>query len=53
MGIVPRIVGTRPFEKFRLLGRNVIRVGVMEGKDLKFPHADFAAWRRFFGTVAK
>ncbi len=35
-------------EKFRTLGLNVIRVPAIEGKDLKFPHPDFAAWRYFF-----
>jgi len=35
-------------EKFRTLGLNVIRVPAIEGKDLSFPHPDFAAWRYFF-----
>ena len=35
-------------EKFRTLGLNVIRVPAIEGKDLVFPHPDFAAWRYFF-----
>jgi len=35
-------------EKFRALGLNVIRVSAIEGKDLAFPHPDFAAWRYFF-----
>ena len=35
-------------ERFRSLGFNVIRVPAIEGKDLTFPHPDFAAWRYFF-----
>jgi len=35
-------------EKFRSLGLNVLRVPAIEGKDLTFPHPDFAAWRYFF-----
>ena len=35
-------------EKFRSLGLNVIRVSAIEGKNLVFPHPDFAAWRYFF-----
>ena len=35
-------------EKFRTLGLNVIRIPAIEGKDLTFPHPDFAAWRYFF-----
>ncbi|GEM_PF-204277 len=34
-------------EKFRSLGLNVIRVPAVAGKDLTFPHPDFAAWRFF------
>ena len=35
-------------EKFRALGLNVIRIPAIEGKDLIFPHPDFAVWRYFF-----
>jgi len=35
-------------EKFGPLGLNVIRVSAIEGKDLVFPHPDFAPWRFFF-----
>ena len=34
-------------EKFRSLGLNVIRVPAVDGKTLRFPHPDFAAWRYF------
>ena len=36
------------FERFSTLRLNVIRVSAIEGKDLIFPHPDFAAWRYFF-----
>jgi len=35
-------------EKFRLLGLNVVRVPATCGKELTFPHPDFAPWRFFF-----
>ncbi len=35
-------------ERFRTLGLNVIRVPAIAGKDLSFPHPDFAGWRYFF-----
>jgi len=35
-------------EMFRLLGLNVIRVPAIAGKDLSFPHPDFASWSYFF-----
>ena len=35
-------------EKFRSLGLNVLRVPAIAGKDLVFPHPDFAAWKYFF-----
>jgi len=35
-------------EKFRSLGWNVIRVSAVAGKDITFPHPDFASWRYFF-----
>ena len=36
-------------ERFAALGLNVVRVPAIAGKDLEFPHPDFAAWRFFFG----
>ena len=35
-------------EKFHSLGLNVIRVPAIAGKDISFPHPDFAAWKYFF-----
>ena len=35
-------------QKFQKLGFNVIRIPAISGKDLTFPHPDFAAWRYFF-----
>jgi glycosyl transferase family 25 len=35
-------------EQFRSFGLNVIRIPTIEGKDLTFPHPDFAPWRFFF-----